>query len=133
VDVNDKRYLENTSTPGRARFYQNNAYLLIWDARWTQEWRTQVHYVGATAGKCSIVDAPCSTYGLNGSQVSAGVAYHFARPTYLFAMASWIRNGPSAQFNGLQNSSQALSVGEDTTQYAIGIHHSFEATIHERP
>jgi predicted porin len=132
-DINDKRYLESSTVAGRAHSYQNNSYLLIWDARWSPEWRTQIHYVGSTPGTCTVIGASCSTEGLEGSQISAGVAYHFSRPTYVFAMASWVRNGTSAQFNTLQNSNQDLAVGEDITQYAVGIHHSFDVTLHERP
>jgi predicted porin len=130
-DINDKRYFENSTTPGRFRSYRNNSYMVIWDARWSPQWRTQAHYVGATPGKCSVVDGPCTTDGLEGLQVSAGVAYHFARPTFVFAMATWLRNGPSAQFQGQEF--QEVSVGEDLTQYAVGIHHSFELPLIERP
>jgi predicted porin len=130
-DINDKRYFENSTAVGRAHSYRNNSYLVIWDARWSNEWRTQAHYVGSTPGTCTVVGQTCSTDGLEGSQISAGVAYHFARPTFLFAMASWVRNGPSAQF--LAGQFQDVNVGEDITQYAVGIHHSFDATIHERP
>jgi predicted porin len=129
-DINDKRYFENSTSPGRFRSYRNNSYELIWDARWSQNWRTQAHYVGSTAGKCSVVDAACTTEGLEGSQVSAGVAYHFSRPTYLFAMATWLRNGPSAQFQS--SPLQDVNVGEDITQYAVGIHHAFDVPLFQR-
>jgi predicted porin len=126
-DINDKRYFENSTTPGRFRSYRNNSYLFNVEARLSPQWRTQAHYVGSTPGTCTVVGQSCTTEGLEGSQVSVGVAYHFARPTYLFAMASWVRNGPSAQFQAGQL--QDVNVGEDITQYAVGIHHSFELPL----
>jgi predicted porin len=129
-DVNDKRYNEDSTNPGKFHSYRNNAYEAIWEARWTQNWRTAAHYVAATAGTCTLVDAPCTTKGLDGSQVSVGLAYHFSRPTYVFGMASWVRNGPSARFQ--EGGVQDVNVGEDLTQYAVGIHHAFEVSLHER-
>ena len=69
------------------------------------------------------MNAACITDGLDGSQLSAGFAYYFSRRTYLFAMASWLKNGFSAQFNN--SASQAPAIGEDITQYAVGLSHSF--------
>ena len=124
VDVNQKKYEETgTSVAGRFKSYKNRGYLVGWDARWSQQWRTGVHWVKGTAGECSRVAATCFTDGLGGTQVSAGVAYHFSRRTYLFFMASWVKNDFSAQFN--TSNLQDVNVGEDLTQMAIGIHTSF--------
>jgi predicted porin len=122
VDANRKEWKENPLVNGRARSYKNNSYLFIWDARWSQTWRTQIHYVKATAGSCERLNAACSTDGLGGSQVSAGVAYYFSRRTYLFFMAQWLKNDFSANFS---TGSQQANIGEDVTQYAVGINHSF--------
>ena len=124
VDVNQKKWVETgTSVVGRFGSYKNRGYLVGWDARWSQQWRTGMHWVKSTAGECSRVAAVCVTNGLGGTQVSAGVAYHFSRRTYLFFMASWVKNDFSATFNTLANQSPA--VGEDYTQYAVGLHTSF--------
>lgn len=124
VDVNEKKYEETgTSVAGRFRSYKNRGYLVGWDARWSQQWRTSAHWVKGTAGECSRVAATCVTNGLGGTQVSAGVAYHFSRRTYLFFIASWVKNDFSAQFS--TNNLQEVNVGEDLTQYAVGIHTSF--------
>lgn len=122
-DANQKEYKENASLTGKVQSYKNNAYLFIWDARWSDRWRTQVHYIKATKGSCSRVSAVCTTDGLNGSQVAAGFAYYFSKKTYLFAMATYLRNGSAATYNNLQQ--QAPAVGEDITQYAAGIHTIF--------
>ena len=109
---------------GRFSSYKNNSLLALWEARWSPQWRTQVHYVRATAGKCSrvFIAAPCITDGLDGTQISAGVAYYFSRRTYLFFLYQQLRNGKSAMF---ASGTQTPSTGEDVTQYALGIHHSF--------
>jgi GBP family porin len=123
VDANRKKYDEPTSTAGRVRAYQNNAYEFIWEARWSQQWRTAFHYVKATAGKCSVVDMDCNTGGLEGTQMSIGFAYHFSRRTYLFVMGTLVRNGYSAVYNN--SNQQAPNPGEDIRQIGVGLHTSF--------
>jgi predicted porin len=122
IDANRKKYRENPLVTGRAASYKNNSYLFIWDARWSPAWRTQIHYLKATAGECVRLNATCTTMGLGGTQVSAGVAYHFSRRTFLFFMAQWLKNDFSANFS---SGSQQANLGEDVTQYAVGLHHSF--------
>jgi len=124
VDVNTKRYKENGATVTNAfDEYKNNAYEVVWDARWTGQWRTALSYVKATAGSCSVVNAACSTDGLEGSQINAGVAYSFDPSTYLFALFSRLTNGTSARYNN--TASQTPNAGEDITQVAFGIAYSF--------
>ena len=123
IDANRKKYEEPNNVVGKVRSYQNNAYMFIWDARWSQQWRTAFHYVKATEGKCSIVAMDCNTGGLEGSQMSFGFAYHFSRKTYLFVMASLVRNGYSAVYNN--SAQQAPNAGEDIRQVGIGLHTSF--------
>jgi predicted porin len=50
------------------------------------------------------------------------VAYYFSKRTWLFFMAQWLKNETSANFS---SGSQQPNLGEDVTQYALGIHHSF--------
>ena len=114
------------SALGKVARYKNNSWMLNWQARWTDRIRTQVHYVHATAGECSrsflITAAPCITDGLDGTMISAGLAYYFSRRTYLFFLYQQLRNGKSAVF---ASGSQEPNTGEDVTQYAVGIHTSF--------
>ena len=122
-DANRKKYDEPNSTPGKVRSYQNTAFEVIWEARWSPRWRTALEYIKATAGKCSVVDQECNTGGLEGSQLQAGIAYFFSRKTYLFLMASLVRNGYSAEYNN--SNQQAPNPGEDIRQVAIGLATSF--------
>jgi len=121
-DVNQKKWKESPVVNGRATQFKNNSYLVGWDARWSPTWRTALHYVKADAGDCQRLNATCSTDGLGGTQVSAGVAYIFSKRTWLFFIAQWLKNDHSANF---ASGSQQGNVGEDITQYAVGIHHSF--------
>ncbi len=123
IDANRKRYEENTSTPGRVRSYRNNAYQFVWEARWSGQWRTVAEYVKATAGTCEVVAQPCDTRGLDGTQIQAGVAYHFSRRTFLFLMVSQVRNGYSAVYNN--SNLQEPNPGEDIRQVGLGIHTTF--------
>lgn len=123
IEANQKKYRESgVGTVGKVTSYKNNAYLVAWDARWSNRWRTAVHYVKATAGECTRFGAECNTNGLKGEQFSAGFAYHFTRRTFLFVMGSYLKNDYSARFN---NSSQDVNPGEDITQVAIGLHTQF--------
>jgi predicted porin len=123
VDYAQKKYDESATVTGRFLNYKNNSYQIIWDARWNGQWRTMLEYIKSEKGSCSRVNAVCVTDGLEGSQLQAGFAYYFSRQTYLFAMAALLRNGFSSVYNN--SASQAPSVGEDITQYAIGINHAF--------
>ena len=124
IDANKKKYEETgTNVTGRVRSYENESYMFIWDWRISQQWRAAAHYVRATPGKCSRVNAVCNTNGLKGEQISAGMAYHFSRRTYLFAMWSLVKNDYSARFNPTFDDD--VNPGEDVEQFALGIHTSF--------
>lgn len=122
-DYNRKQYDENASIAGRILGYKNTAYQVIWDARWTPSFRTQIEYIKAMAGTCARVNAACSTAGLDGWQLQYGLAYYLSKRTYLFAMGAILHNGFSATYNN--SGLQAPSVGEQITQYAVGISHSW--------
>jgi hypothetical protein len=126
-DVNTKQYKE-TGGAAATSFaeYKNNAYELVWEARWTNQWRTALSYVKATAGSCSLVTNPCSASGLDGNLVAAGVAYSLDPSTYLFGLFARLTNGSSARFNNNGSTTkQTPAAGEDVTQVAVGIAYSF--------
>jgi predicted porin len=123
ADYITKKYDENASTAGRFSSYKNNAWLLNWNARWSKSWATQIYYLHADKGSCSLVDAVCSTDGLDGTTIALGGAYYFSKKTYLFFLASWLKNGSSARFNN--SDLQDPSVGEDIRQYAVGLSTAF--------
>jgi predicted porin len=126
LDYNWKEWKEfgmNPTAAGRFDSYKNNGMILLWDARWNDQWRTQVHWVRSTKGTCTrTLGASCNTDGLEGNQFSYGFAYYFSKRTYLFVMGQTLKNGKSAMFaSGIQTPSD----GEDVTQYAIGMNTTF--------
>jgi predicted porin len=123
ADYIQKKYDENPTITGRFLQYKNNAYEIIWDARWSRAWRTQVEYIKAMKGTCARVNTICNTDGLDGWQFQVGAAYYFSSRTYLFAIAAILHNGFSAQYNN--SGLQAPSIGEGINQYAVGISHSW--------
>jgi hypothetical protein len=129
ADFATKKYREYHVTPtaaGKFQQYNNNAYMLNWEARWSSAWRTAFHYVKGTAGTCqlaSTVNAACTTTGLDGTQISAGVAYFMDPNVYIFVLANRVMNGASAQYN--PSASQKPNPGEDMTTGAVGIAYAF--------
>jgi hypothetical protein len=123
LDANTKRYKEDGATVLNSfQEYKNNAYEVIFESRWTNEWRTAFSYIKAGAGSCSIVNNDCSTSGMDGTQINAGVTYSLDPSFYVFGLYSKVTNGASARYN---NSTQSPSDGEDITQMALGIAYSF--------
>ena len=118
-----KQYDENPAVTGRFQSYKNNAYLVAFESRWSNQWRTAAHWVRAEKGTCSRVSAVCITDGLEGTQISVGAAYFFSRRTYLFGFVQWLKNGSSAIYN--THPTQGPATGEDLVQYAFGLAHLF--------
>ena len=121
VDANQMKYREpGAQVAGRVSSYKQNHYLVIWETRWSRQWRTAFHYVKATAGSCERVNAICVTNGAGGQQFAAGVSYNFSPKTYAFLMATLLKNDFAASFNNSDN--QSVSPGEDIRQVALGLH-----------
>ncbi len=123
VDANQLKYDEpGALTAGKVRSYKKNAYMFLWEARWSPTWRTAFQYVRSNPGECTRVAAVCNTSGMKGEQFGAGFAYHFSRRTYLFVMATLVKNDFAASFS---NGSQAVNPGEDIREIGVGLHTSF--------
>lgn len=124
-DVIEKHY-EETGAVGRFQSYKNTAYMLAMENRWSDQWRTAAHYVSSDAGTCSIIGgAVCTTDGLKGSQFVVGASYYLSKRTYGFAAVALITNDSSARFSTAQLGGARNNYGEDTTQFGLGIAHSF--------
>jgi predicted porin len=123
LDWNVKQYKETGAAANNSfQEYKNNAYEFVWEARWTNQWRTALSVAKATEGTCSIINNSCSTAGLEATQINLGVAYFLDPSTYLFGLVSRLTNGASGRYN---NSTQTPTDGEDITQVAFGISYSF--------
>ena len=60
---------------------------------------------------------------LVGYMVNVGAAYDFSKRTFLFTVFSRLNNGESALFDNASNVTPAR--GADTTQFGVGVSHSF--------
>jgi predicted porin len=121
-----KKYTENgeaSGITGRFQEYKNNAWMVAWEARWSSQIRTAVTFVNADAGTCKLFRSNCSTSGLEGKQYSVGGSYYIDPSTYLFLIGSKIDNGASARYDNVANGAPAT--GEDVTQIALGLAHTF--------
>ncbi len=129
ADLTTKKYSESNVTPtatGKFQQYKNNSYMLLMENRWTNAWRTAFSYIKAAAGSCklaSLTNVPCNTTGLEGAQISAGVAYYLDPSAYVFGLFTKVKNGTSAQYNNL--ALQKPNPGEDITSGAIGFAYTF--------
>ncbi len=129
ADFATKKYHEVNVTPtvaGKFQQYTNNAYMINIENRWSSAWRTAFHYVKGTAGKCQVlstVNAACNTTGLEGTQISAGLAHYLDPQLNIFFLVSKLMNGASAQYNS--TASFKPNPGEDVTTGAVGIAYSF--------
>jgi len=124
LDANTKQYREDGATAATAfQEYKNKAYEAVWEARWSSQWRTTLSYIKATAGSCSLVTNPCSTSGMEATQINAGVTYSFDPSMSVFALYSRLKNGSSARYNN--TAVQSVNDGEDITQAALGFSYTF--------
>ena len=123
-DVIRKEYKENATVAGRFGSYENTAYLLAMENRWSEQWRTSAYYAKADAGSCTRIAAACVTDGLDATKVAFGVGYFLSKRTMLFSAVSRLTNGKSARYNNAELGGPP-NPGEAITQYALGLSHSF--------
>ncbi len=121
-DVIKKEYKEGAVVNGRFQSYKNTAYLVGYDGRFDL-WRVMAHYVKSEAGSCSRLNAVCATAGLEGTQLTAGLAYYLSRRTFIYGAYSQITNGKAARFAAADFG--APTPGEDVRHIMSGISHNF--------
>ena len=119
------KYRESGQIPGVAKFsrYKHNTWAVGWEARWGGPWRTAVQLTRAGEGSCELTIGDCSTEGLEGTMLAAGVAYNFSRRTYLFVIGARLNNGTSAVYDNITNG--VPTPGADSTQVALGLNMNF--------
>lgn len=123
-DAIRKSYSEGAAA-GRFEGYENTAYQLTVESRWTSNFSTAAQYVRSNQGRCSLGGgAACNTDGLEGTKVTLGARYDFSRRTGVFAGYSIVRNGKSAQY-GSREFGANPNPGEDIKHFAMGVVHNF--------
>src|SRR5262249_55216164 len=124
-DVARLEYKESgQAANGRFEKLEKTNFAVGWEARWGGPWRTGISYVKVNEGSCSLSGGvACSTSNTDGNQVNLGAAYDFSKRTFIYAIAAKLTSGESAQFDNSANTTPAR--GADTTQFALGMSHSF--------
>jgi predicted porin len=114
---------ESGGAVGDTSKLKKRAWGVGWAAEWGGPWKSDIAYVRNNKGTCSAVGVDCSTDGIEGHIISAGVAYSFSKRTLLFGLASKLTSGKSAIYDQAANFDP--NRGEDTTVFALGVSHSF--------
>jgi predicted porin len=118
-----KKYKETGGAPGRFEQYRNGSWLVGLQHKLGAV-TLATSYMVADEGSCALAGGrPCSTEGLDGKQFNAGAAYALSQRTYLYLIASLLKNGKSATFSNMANDTPAA--GADIKQASLGISHSF--------
>ena len=125
-DIARLEYKEsNQAAAGLFEKLEKTNWLVGWESRWGGgPVRTGISYVKMNEGSCNLSGGvACSTSGTDGSMVNLGAAYDFSKRTFVFALFSRLTNGESALFDNWSNGTPAR--GADTTQFAVGVTHTF--------
>jgi len=87
-------------------------------------WRVAAQYIRGNEGSCSLTGATtCTTTGLTGWQLNAGVRYRFDRQTFIYAIGSKLNNGDATRYDNWASSDPVR--GADIYQAAIGLSYTF--------
>jgi predicted porin len=87
-------------------------------------WRFAAQYIRGNEGSCSLTGATtCTTTGLKGWQLNAGVRFRFDRQTFIYAIASKLNNGDATRYDNWAASDPAR--GADIYQAAVGLSYTF--------
>lgn len=117
ADVSRLNYFESGLVEDAGRFRDYG--VTTWQAglEWspTQKWSTYAALAKAGAGRCEISGGmPCSTSGLGGRQLNAGVVYRIDRALSVFVLMTHIRNQPGASYG-------SAPAGSSTQIHALGL------------
>ncbi len=116
-------FTESGGAAGRFKDYTNNRWSVTWQHRWGA-WRTSVGYANASAGSCSLQGGVnCTTRGLGANMWVLGTDYTFSKRTGLFLLYAKLNNNSASEQRNAEN--WRPEPGADSTQYAVGIRHSF--------
>lgn len=124
VDVAHLEWKESGGATGKFEKYEHYSYLIGVDHR-MGPWRFGASYIYGAKGDCSLIGgAACSTDGLEGSQINIGAGYSLSKRTSLFLIAARLNNGKSARYDN-SDWLGTVQAGQDITQVALGLSHSF--------
>jgi predicted porin len=125
IDIARLKYHEYGQAAGvRFDTYQHNTWALGWEAGFGGPLRVAAQYVRGTDGHCMLSEgAFCSTTGLTGYMLNAGVRWRFDRQTFVYAIAGKLSNGASTRYTNWAAADPAR--GANILQAALGISYTF--------
>jgi predicted porin len=123
IEYDERGQVLTAAAPVKVATYEHTNWALGWDGGFGP-WRLAAQYSRAGEGECSLTSGSCSTAGLGAKMWTLGGRYRYDRQTFVYAIAAFLENGDSANF---QNNSTitGLPLGSDTKNFAIGISYSF--------
>ncbi len=122
-DIAQFQFKETGGAAGTFEKYKHNAYLVGVQQKFGNM-TAALNVAKSAAGTCSLNGGvACSATGLDGRLIAAGLGLSYSKRTMIFALAARIDNGNSAVYDNLANVNP--SPGADSTQFALGISHSF--------
>jgi predicted porin len=122
-DVGQIEYKETGGVAGTFEKYKHNVWLVGVQQKFGNL-TAALNYAKSAAGTCSLNGGvACTATGLDGRLIAAGLGLSYSKRTMVFALAARIDNGNSAQYDNLANGTP--SPGADSTQFAVGVSHSF--------
>lgn len=129
-DIIRKDYSESGAPTGKFSNYNNLAFLLGTENRWSPQWKTAANFTMASAGSCTLVDTACDTDGLGATKLAVAVAYYINpavnKDTFLFAAVNRLSNGSASRFSTAEAAGNGdAAPGETITQIAVGLSMSF--------
>jgi len=125
LDVAQLEYKEFGQSVATARFssYKHSNWAIGWEAKWGGPWGTAVQYIRGGQGTCQLTVGDCSTTGLKGQMLTAGVRYTLDKQTFLYGIAARLTNDVSARYSNFSGTDP--NRGGDVTQAALGISYTF--------
>ena len=124
-DVARLKYRESGQAAGvHFESYAHTNWAVGWDAGFGGPWRFAAQYIRGGQGNCTLTGgAACSTDGLRGYMITAGVRYRFDRQTFVYLIGAKLNNDPSARYDNWASADPAR--GADILQTALGLSYSF--------
>ena len=124
LDISRLKYTERGQAVGvRFQEYRHNTWAVGVDQGFGA-WRVAAQYVRGNEGSCSLSGATsCSTTGLTGWMLNAGVRWRFDRQTFIYAIASKLNNGASTRYDNWAAADPVR--GADIYQTAVGLSYVF--------
>jgi len=125
LDIARLSYKETGQTPGVVRFqsYEHTNWAIGYETGFGP-WGLAAQFIQGGQGSCQLTaGAGCSTEGLRGRMLTAGVRYRFDRQTFVYAIGAAVQNGVSSRYDNW--SADNPNRGGEIKQAAVGISYTF--------